>query len=141
MTYAAAQREHPHRLRRVRHAAAQPRASRKSLSTLDQLSGGRLRSASARGKHGRCRADADPATFIARFIEGVRLMKACWTETGDHVRRTVLQLRGVAMEPKPFQKPYPRYSSAADTRTRRRCPPGGGFFGAALPPLPSSGGT
>ena len=51
----------------------------KSLSTLDQLSGGRLEIGLGAGGKQRPFAvfDADPATFIARFTEGVRLMQAC----------------------------------------------------------------
>src|SRR5580658_1963068 len=54
----------------------------KSLSTLDQLSRGRLEIGVGTG--GRVRPFAafgvDPARYVARFTEGVTLMKAFWTE-------------------------------------------------------------
>jgi len=54
----------------------------KSISTLDQLSRGRIEVGVATGGGGRMFSafEVDPALLVARFTEGLRLMKACWTE-------------------------------------------------------------
>src|SRR5215469_3900579 len=54
----------------------------KSISTLDQLSRGRIEVGIAIGGRGRMFSafEADPASLVARFTEGLRLMKLCWTE-------------------------------------------------------------
>src|SRR6266508_6774643 len=79
----------------------------KSLSTLDQLSRGRIEVGVATG--GRFRMfsafDADPDSFVARFTEGLALMKALWTQPRVSFDGRFWQLDGAAMEPKPFQKP------------------------------------
>ena len=82
----------------------------KSLSTLDQLCGGRLEvGVGAGGKHRPFAAfGIDPESYIARFTEGVALMKACWSEPTITFDGRFWQLHGVAMEPKPVQKPFPR---------------------------------
>jgi len=106
----------------------------KSLSTLDQLSGGRLEiGVGAGGKERPFAAfDADPATFVARFTEGVRLMTACWTEPEITFDGRFWQLHGEAMEPKPFQKPHPPlwFGGGHPNALRRGVRLGGGFFGA-----------
>ena len=49
----------------------------------------------------------DRATFVARFNEGLELMRKLWTEARvDHDGR-FWQLSGAAMEPKPVQRPHP----------------------------------
>ena len=54
----------------------------KSISTLDQLSRGRIEVGLAIGGGGRMFSafEVDPTHLVARFTEGIRLMKACWTE-------------------------------------------------------------
>src|SRR5215472_15825598 len=54
----------------------------KSISTLDQLSRGRIEVGMASGGGGRMFSafEVDPASLVARFTEGLRLMKVCWTE-------------------------------------------------------------
>ena len=54
----------------------------KSLSTLDQLSRGRLEVGVGTGAEGRMFSafGVDPKLLVARFNEGLRLMKALWTE-------------------------------------------------------------
>src|SRR3989475_9326940 len=54
----------------------------KSISTLDQLSRGRIEVGLATGGSGRMFSafEVDAASLIARFTEGIRLMKTCWTE-------------------------------------------------------------
>jgi probable F420-dependent oxidoreductase len=135
MTYAAACSEH------IRIGCAvyvtplhNPVHLAKSLSTLDQLSGGRLEiGVGAGGKQRPFAAfDADPATFVARFTEGVHLMKTCWTEPEITFAGRFWQLRGEAMEPKPFQKPHPPlwFGGGHPNALRRGVRLGGGFFGA-----------
>src|SRR6266705_6460901 len=54
----------------------------KSLSTLDQLSRGRIEVGVGTGGRGRMFSafGVDPNTLVARFNEGLQLMKACWTQ-------------------------------------------------------------
>src|SRR5215831_1947284 len=54
----------------------------KSLSTLDQLSRGRIEIGVGTGGKSRPFADfgIDPQRYVARFTEEVRLLKALWTE-------------------------------------------------------------
>ena len=106
----------------------------KSLSTLDQLSGGRLEVGVGAGGKQRAFAafDVDPATYIARFTEGVALMKACWTESTITFDGRFWQLHGAVMEPKPIQKPFPPlwFGGGHPNALRRAVRFGGGFFGA-----------
>src|SRR5271165_6238386 len=82
----------------------------KSLSTLDQLSRGRIEVGVGTGGRGRPFAafGVDPHRYVARFTEGIKLMKALWTEPRVTFHGEFWQLENAAMEPKPFQKPYPR---------------------------------
>ena len=106
----------------------------KSLSTLDQLSEGRLEVGVGAG--GKRRAFAafgvDSATYIARFTEGVALMKACWTEPTITFGGRFWQMHGAEMEPKPFQKPFPPlwFGGGHPNALRRAARFGDGFFGA-----------
>ncbi|HLW48311.1 MAG TPA: LLM class flavin-dependent oxidoreductase [bacterium] len=106
----------------------------KSLSTLDQLCRGRLDVGFGTGGGGRMFAafGVDPDTFVARFVEGVRLMKALWTEPRVTFKGRFWQLEGAMMEPKPFQKPHPPVWIGANhpAAVRRAVRLGGGFFGA-----------
>jgi probable F420-dependent oxidoreductase len=106
----------------------------KSLSTLDQLSGGRLEvGVGAGGKHRPFAAfGVESATYISRFTEGVALMKACWTEPTITFDGRFWQVHGAAMEPKPIQKPYPPlwFGGGHPNALRRAVRFGGGFFGA-----------
>ena len=81
----------------------------KSLSTLDQLSRGRIEIGVGTGGQGRPFAafGVDPGRYVARFTEGLALMKALWTESRVTFDGEFWQLKDAAMEPKPFQKPYP----------------------------------
>jgi probable F420-dependent oxidoreductase len=106
----------------------------KSLSTLDQLSGGRLEiGVGAGGKQRPFAAfGVDPATYISRFTEGVALMKACWTEPTITFTGRFWQMHGATMEPKPMQKPFPPlwFGGGHRNALRRAVQLGGGFFGA-----------
>ncbi|GAA4606049.1 LLM class flavin-dependent oxidoreductase [Actinoallomurus liliacearum] len=106
----------------------------KSISTLDQLSRGRLEVGVGTGGRGRAFAafGVDTDAFVARFTEGIRLMKACWTEPEIAFPGRFWQLDGQAMEPKPFQKPYPPlwFGGNHPNALRRAVRYGDGFFGA-----------
>ena len=74
----------------------------------------------------------DPSRYVARFTEGVNLMKALWTEPRVTFHGEFWQLENAPMEPKPFQKPYPRlwFGGASEPALRRAVRMGDGFFGA-----------
>jgi probable F420-dependent oxidoreductase len=106
----------------------------KSLSTLDQLSRGRIEVGVGTGGKGRPFAafGVDPSRYVSRFTEGLALMKALWTEPRVTFDGEFWQLENAAMEPKPFQKPYPRlwFGGASEPALRRAVRLGDGFFGA-----------
>ena len=106
----------------------------KSLASLDQLSGGRLDVGVGTGGPRRPFAafGVDPARYVARFTEGVKLMKALWTEPRVTFDGEFWQLKDAAMEPKPFTKPHPPlwFGAAGPAALRRAARMGDGFFGA-----------
>ncbi len=106
----------------------------KSLSTLDQLSRGRLEVGIGTGGRRRMFSafGVDPNSLVARFTEGLQLMKACWTQPKVTFAGRFWQLEGAAMEPKPFQKPYPPvwFGGNHPAALRRAVRYGNGFFGA-----------
>jgi probable F420-dependent oxidoreductase len=106
----------------------------KSVSTLDQLSRGRIEVGVGTGGKGRPFAafGVDPRRYVSRFTEGVALMKALWTEPRVTFHGEFWQLENAPMEPKPFQKPYPRlwFGGASEPALRRAVRLGDGFFGA-----------
>jgi probable F420-dependent oxidoreductase len=110
----------------------------KSLSTLDQLTGGRIEIGVGTGGRGRPFAafGLDGARYVTRFTEGIALMKALWTEDRVTFDGEFWQLRDAAMEPKPAQKPYPPLwlGGAAPAAVRRAVTLGTGFFGAGSAP-------
>jgi alkanesulfonate monooxygenase SsuD/methylene tetrahydromethanopterin reductase-like flavin-dependent oxidoreductase (luciferase family) len=110
----------------------------KSLSTLDQLSRGRIEIGVGTGGKGRPFAafGVDPARYVTRFTEGIALMKALWTQPKVTFDGEFWQLQDAAMEPKPFQKPYPPlwFGAAAEPALRRAVRLGDGFFGAGSSP-------
>src|SRR5712691_3754346 len=110
----------------------------KSLATLDQLSRGRIDVGVGTG--GKVRPFAafgvDPDRYLARFTEGIALMKALWTEPRVTFDGEFWQLRDAPMEPKPFQKPYPPlwFGANGPVALRRAVRLGHGFFGAGSTP-------
>jgi probable F420-dependent oxidoreductase len=110
----------------------------KSLSTLDQLSRGRIEIGVGTGGQARPFAafGVDPRRYVARFTEGIALMKALWTESRVTFDGEFWQLQDAAMEPKPFQKPYPPlwFGAASEPALRRAVRLGDGFFGAGSSP-------
>jgi probable F420-dependent oxidoreductase len=110
----------------------------KSLSTLDQLSRGRIEIGVGTGGPGRQFAafGADPQRYVARFTEGLALMKTLWTDSRVTFDGEFWQLTDAPMEPKPFQKPFPPVwvGGSAPTALRRAVRLGNGFFGAGSTP-------
>jgi probable F420-dependent oxidoreductase len=106
----------------------------KSISTVDQLSGGRVEVGVGTGGRARMFSafGVDPSSLVARFNEGLRLMKACWTEPRITFEGRFWQLEDAAMEPKPVQKPYPPmwFGGSHPNALRRAVRDGDGFFGA-----------
>jgi probable F420-dependent oxidoreductase len=106
----------------------------KSVATLDQLSRGRIEVGVGTGGKGRPFAafGVDPARYVARFTEGIELMKALWTEPRVTFGGEFWQLENAPMEPKPFQKPYPPlwFGAASEPAVRRAVRMGHGYFGA-----------
>jgi probable F420-dependent oxidoreductase len=110
----------------------------KSLSTLDQLSRGRLDVGIGTGGKARPFAAFGMSSdrYVARFTEGLALMKALWTEPRVTFDGEFWQLTDAPMEPKPVQKPYPPIWFGANTppALRRAVRLGDGFFGAGSAP-------
>jgi probable F420-dependent oxidoreductase len=106
----------------------------KNLSSLDQLSRGRVEVGVGVGGGFRnfSAFGLDPDGLVSRFTEGLRLMKACWTEPRITFEGRFWQLERAAMEPKPFQKPYPPIwvGGSHPDAVRRAVRHADGFFGA-----------
>jgi len=106
----------------------------KSIATLDQLSRGRIEAGFGIGGRNRDFAayglTADH--LVARFTEGLDLMKACWSQPVIDVEGRFWQVHGARMEPKPVQKPYPPVwlGGSAPAAVRRAARMADGFFGA-----------
>jgi probable F420-dependent oxidoreductase len=110
----------------------------KALASLDQLSGGRVEvgvgSGGAQRPFGAF--GLSPERHVARFTEGLEVMKALWTEPSVTFNGQFYQLNGATMEPKPFQKPRPRlwFGGSAEAAVRRGVRLCDGFFGAGSTP-------
>ena len=106
----------------------------KSLSTLDQLSRGRLDVGVGTGGPNRPFAafGVDRACYVGRFTESLQLMKACWTQPKIDFEGRFWRLDGEAMEPKPFQKPHPPiwFGASQPSALRRAVRHGDAFMGA-----------
>ena len=134
LTFAAAQTERM-RLGCAVHLTAvhSPVHLAKSLMTIDRLSTGRLIVGVGLGTP---RHDAafgiDSSTRVARFTEGIHLMKALWTEPGVTFAGRFFRLDNASMEPKPVQKPHPPiwFGGSHPNALRRAVRLGDGFIGA-----------
>jgi probable F420-dependent oxidoreductase len=110
----------------------------RSMATLDQLSGGRIDVAVGTGGGHR------PFTafgmtgdrYVARFTEGLAVMKALWTQPRVTFDGEFSRLVDVAMEPKPVQQPHPPvwFGANSEAALRRAVRLGDGFFGAGASP-------
>lgn len=112
----------------------QPVQLAKSLSTLDQLSRGRLEVGLGSGGQYRMFSAFGMTGdhLITRFTEGIEIMKALWTQPEVTYEGQFYQLREATMEPKPMQKPRPPVwlGGGAPPAVRRAARLGDGFFGA-----------
>jgi probable F420-dependent oxidoreductase len=81
----------------------------KSLATVDQLSGGRLDVGIGLGGNLKVYPayGFTAARRVARFNEGLQLMRALWTEPSVTFAGEYYQLERATMEPKPVQRPHP----------------------------------
>lgn len=106
----------------------------KSLATIDQLSGGRLIVGVGLGGTPRVypafglRAERR----VARFEEGLTLMKQLWTQPRVTMNGEFFNLDNASMEPKPSQKPYPPlwFGGHHPNALKRAVAMGDGFIGA-----------
>jgi alkanesulfonate monooxygenase SsuD/methylene tetrahydromethanopterin reductase-like flavin-dependent oxidoreductase (luciferase family) len=113
----------------------------KAITSLDQMSGGRVevgvgsggprRQFSAFGMSGE--------RYLARYAEGIALMKELWTSPAVTFDGEFYQLSDAPMEPKPFQKPYPRlwFGASAEAAIRRGVGTCDAFFGAGAATTPA----
>jgi probable F420-dependent oxidoreductase len=106
----------------------------KSISSLDQLSRGRVEVGVGTGGGFRMFSafGVDGQHFVARFTEGLALMRAMWTQDRLDFDGRFWQAHGAAMEPKPFQKPYPPvwFGGSHPQALRRAVRLADGFMGA-----------
>ena len=106
----------------------------KSLASLDQLSRGRLIvGVGVGGPH------VPEAVFGVssehrgrRFVEGLQVMKALWTQSRATISGEFWQFENVAMEPKPMQKPHPPlwFGAREAVALKRAARLGDGWMGA-----------
>jgi alkanesulfonate monooxygenase SsuD/methylene tetrahydromethanopterin reductase-like flavin-dependent oxidoreductase (luciferase family) len=106
----------------------------KSITSLDQMSGGRVEVGVGSGGPRRQFAAFGLSSdrYVARFTEGVELMKELWTSPTVTFDGEFFQLSEARMEPKPYQKPYPRlwFGGSAEAAVRRGVRLCDAFFGA-----------
>lgn len=105
----------------------------KSLSSLDHLSQGRLTVGVGIGGH------VPEAVFgyssehrVRRFVEGLQVMKALWTEPQATFMGTFWSFQKVSMEPKPVQRPHPPiwFGAREAPALKRAVRHGNGWMGA-----------
>jgi probable F420-dependent oxidoreductase len=111
----------------------------KSLSTLDQLSNGRLTVGIGIGIGQGLYATVDESIFgysgerrVRRFVEGIEVLKALWTSPAASFHGLFWSFDNAPMEPKPVQKPHPPIWFGAHTEPalRRAVKYGDGWMGA-----------
>jgi probable F420-dependent oxidoreductase len=106
----------------------------KTLTTLDHLSGGRLLVGVGLGASPQVYPafGLSPARRVARFVEGLRVIKQLWTEPSVTFAGEFFRLEGATMEPKPLQRPHPPlwFGGHHPQALRRAARLGDGFMGA-----------
>ncbi|GAB3007758.1 LLM class flavin-dependent oxidoreductase [Amycolatopsis acidiphila] len=106
----------------------------KSIATLDQLSRGRVEVGIGAGGRGRPFGafGHDGEGLVARFTEGLTVMRELWTRPEVTLDGRFWQLAGASIEPRPFQKPGPPvwFGGSHPNALRRAVRLGDGFFGA-----------
>jgi probable F420-dependent oxidoreductase len=106
----------------------------KALTSLDQLSGGRL--IVGVGLGGRVALypafGVSPERRVRRYVESIALLKSLWTLERTTHRGEFWMLDGVPMEPKPVQTPHPPIwvGAVQPAAIRRAVRLGDGFIGA-----------
>jgi probable F420-dependent oxidoreductase len=106
----------------------------KSLTSLDQLSQGRLTVGVGIGN----RRPEDAAFGIPmerrvrRFVEGIEVMKALWTQPTVRLAGEFWTLEGITQVPKPVQQPHPPlwFGAREPAALRRAVRLGNGWMGA-----------
>ncbi|MEV6902691.1 LLM class flavin-dependent oxidoreductase [Amycolatopsis sp. NPDC051372] len=110
----------------------------KSTSSLDQLSRGRLEVGVGSGGKNRPfpAFGMRPERYLARFTEGVELLKQLWTQDSVDHDGEFWQLSGATITPRSFQKPHPPlwFGGSGPKALRRALDLGTGFFGAGSTP-------
>lgn len=115
----------------------------KSLSTLDHLSQGRLTVGIGLGGGRAGSATGEESIFgyssehrVRRFVEGIEVMKALWTEPAAKYQGSFWRFNDVPMEPKPVQKPHPPiwFGAHREVALRRAVKYGDGWMGAGSSP-------
>lgn len=107
----------------------------KSLSSLDQLSQGRLTVGVGIGGHvPESLFGLSSEQRARRFVEGLQVMKALWTQPRATVTGTFWRFENVPMEPKPVQKPYPPlwFGAREAVALKRAVRHGDGWMGAGI---------
>ena len=106
----------------------------KELSSLDQMSGGRLIVGVALGGRPRQYSLLGGPTErrALHFVESLEVMKALWTQPRATYQGQLWKLDGQAMEPKPVQKPHPPiwFGGRHADGLRRAARHGDGWIGA-----------
>jgi len=112
----------------------QPVHLAKAISSLDQLSGGRIDIGVGLGGRNRpfTAFGIDPKGLVARFNEGIHVMKLLWSEATVTFDGRFWQLENAAIAPKPIQAPHPPlwFGGSAPAAVQRAVRSGNGFFGA-----------
>ncbi len=106
----------------------------KSIASVDQLSNGRLEIGLGTGGGFR-KFEAfgvDRTSFVARFKEGLTVMRRVWSEDTVDLDGRFFQLHGVAVSPKPVQAGGPPiwFGGAHPAALRRAVAHADGFIGA-----------
>jgi probable F420-dependent oxidoreductase len=106
----------------------------KSITSLDQLSGGRIDVGVGIGGQNQPfpAFDSSPEHLVTRFTEGLDLMKRLWTEPSVTFDGQFWQLENAPMEPKPVQQPHPPmwFGANQPKAVHRAVKLGDGFIGA-----------
>ncbi len=105
----------------------------KSLSSLDQMSQGRLTVGIGIGGHVPESIFGLPSERrIRRFVEAIEVMKVLWTAPSASIDGSYWSFQNVAMEPKPVQSPHPPiwFGARQAPALQRAVRHGDGFMGA-----------
>jgi alkanesulfonate monooxygenase SsuD/methylene tetrahydromethanopterin reductase-like flavin-dependent oxidoreductase (luciferase family) len=106
----------------------------KAISSLDHLCNGRLTVGVALGPSTRLYPayGLPEERRVARFVEGLQVMRALWTEPQVTFQGEFQRLEAVSMEPKPLQQPHPPlwFGARAPAALKRAAAFGAGWMGA-----------